>query len=143
MVSITPQLCFTPGKRPLYPLDKRLGEPRSRSSLKGCPCHRLNPGSTVRSQSLFWLNYPNSLIIRTHTNILNDITIKLFWFAYQFYLFEDGCIFTALKNMFYHNTQFTYLQNNMHLYMFYMTINHLVPQNKNFLPLNKGLPPFR
>jgi hypothetical protein len=35
VVSFTPQLLYSQGKRPWYPLDRRLGRPQSRSGRDG------------------------------------------------------------------------------------------------------------
>jgi hypothetical protein len=62
VVSFTPLQLHPRGKRPRYPLYRRLGEPQSRSRRYGkekisYPCRESNPGRPARRPSLYQLNY--------------------------------------------------------------------------------------
>jgi len=60
-VSFTPRLFYSHGKNPWYPLDRRLGEPQSRSGRGGEDKNSQPlPGLEPRSSSPIPLSYPSS-----------------------------------------------------------------------------------
>jgi hypothetical protein len=87
-----PAALYPRGKDPCYPLDRRLGGPQSCSGHRDIannplPLPGIEPGRPVRSQTLYWLNYPVSHSFdytwrkysEKQSQILNNI---LYWYCY-------------------------------------------------------------
>jgi hypothetical protein len=83
VVSFTPQPLYPLGKRPRYPLDRRLGVPQSRSGRRGEVKFLDLTGTRIRhlsrparSQSLYRLRYPGSFLIDYVKINLNTINFR-------------------------------------------------------------------
>jgi hypothetical protein len=97
VASFTPRPLYSQGKSPRYPLDKRLGGPKSRSGRCGvekitCPCREWNPESSARSISDWAIPalrqmpvlYPNSATTASF-QILSNLSIILRFDPYIFH----------------------------------------------------------
>jgi hypothetical protein len=69
---------LNPGENPRYPLDRRLGEPHSRSESceeeKNLAMLGIEHGLPARSPSLYRLSYPHALLVSQKTLIRTSIS---------------------------------------------------------------------
>jgi hypothetical protein len=83
VVSFTHRPLYLRGKSPLYPLDRRLDGPQSRSGRRGEDTNLAptgtrtpTPGRASRIQSLYRLRYPGSLVFSCNVLTLNNVIMR-------------------------------------------------------------------